>query len=69
MSSRDSQTDHLVWFGTHGDVRAAIRREKGIEGWTRAKKMALIVASNPAWRDLSGDWGKPIQLGATKQNT
>jgi putative endonuclease len=50
-------------------VRCAIRREKEIKGWTRAKKMALIVASNPTWRDLSEDWGKPIRLGSDKENT
>jgi putative endonuclease len=54
--------DCLVWFETYGDVHAAIAREKQIKGWTRAKKMALIVATNPTWRDLSEDWGKPIQL-------
>ena len=44
--------DRLVWFEEHADVRAAIARETQIKGWTRAKKMALIVAQNPAWRDL-----------------
>jgi putative endonuclease len=47
-------------------VHAAIAREKQIKGWTRAKKMALVVASNPTWRDLTEDWGKPIQLMLSK---
>jgi putative endonuclease len=50
--------DRLVGFEAHGDVRAAIARETQIKGWTRAKKMALIVARNPAWHDLSEEWGK-----------
>lgn len=37
-------------------VRDAIRREKQIKGWLRIKKLALIVANNPAWKDLSEDW-------------
>jgi putative endonuclease len=63
------QIDRLVWFETYGDVHAAIAREKEIKGWTRARKMALVVASNPTWRDLSEDWGKPIQLGPASRNT
>lgn len=31
----------------------ALRREKQIKGWTRAKKLALIRATNPSLRDLS----------------
>jgi putative endonuclease len=60
------QIDCLVWFETYGDVHAAIAREKEIKGWTRARKMALVIASNPTWRDLSEDWGKPIRLGSSK---
>jgi putative endonuclease len=46
----------LVYAEETSDVRAAIAREKQIKGWTRAKKIALIEASNPDWRDLSADW-------------
>jgi putative endonuclease len=46
----------LVYFEATADVRAAIQREKQIKGWVRAKKIALIEAVNPQWRDLSGDW-------------
>ena len=54
--------DRLVWFERHGDVGAAIARETQIKGWTRARKMALIVAENPEWRDLSEEWGKPAEM-------
>jgi putative endonuclease len=37
-------------------VRAAIAREKQIKGWTRGKKLALIRAANPTWKDLSTGW-------------
>jgi len=43
----------LVWFELFGTPSAAIGREKEIKSWRRAKKIALIEASNPAWRDLS----------------
>ena len=46
----------LVFVETTNDVRAAIEREKQLKGWTRAKKEALIVQSNPQWHDLSVDW-------------
>jgi putative endonuclease len=46
----------LVFFETTTDIRAAIMREKQIKGWTRAKKLALVKAANPRWRDLSIDW-------------
>ena len=42
----------LVWMESTTDVHAAIAREKQIKGWTRAKKVALIEAQNPAWTDL-----------------
>ena len=43
----------LVHFEEFGDIREAIRREKEIKAWRRAKKVALIEAKNPAWDDLS----------------
>jgi putative endonuclease len=33
----------------------AIAREKQIKGGSRAKKMPLIEAMNPQWRDLYAD--------------
>jgi putative endonuclease len=35
---------------------AAIKREKEIKGWLRAKKIALIEAQNPGWIDLAEGW-------------
>jgi putative endonuclease len=49
----------LVHFETTGDPRSAIAREKQIKGWSRAKKIALIAATNPRWRDLSKAWDRP----------
>ncbi len=46
----------LVYFDYTTDVSEAIKREKQIKGWTRAKKNALINSINPEWRDLSEEW-------------
>jgi putative endonuclease len=48
--------DRLVWCEEHGGPLSAIAREKQIKGWDRAKKVELIEAKNPQWRDLSGDF-------------
>ena len=47
---------HLVYFEEHGDVYAAIQREKRIKKWPRAWKINLIRTDNPDWLDLSTDW-------------
>jgi putative endonuclease len=42
----------LVWYEMHVTMPNAIAREKQIKGGSRARKLALIEASNPTWRDL-----------------
>ena len=42
----------LVWYECHDEMPAAIAREKQIKGGSRRKKLALIEAMNPVWRDL-----------------
>ncbi|MGH7846792.1 MAG: GIY-YIG nuclease family protein [Candidatus Binatia bacterium] len=46
----------LVYFETTQGVHAALTREKQIKGLLRRKKMALIEAVNPEWKDLSSGW-------------
>jgi putative endonuclease len=48
--------DRLVYYEEFTDIRRAISFEKKIKGWTRAKKLALILAENPLWADLSEGW-------------
>ena len=43
----------LVHLESTNDVRVAMRREKQLKGWKRARKLALIEAANPDWADLS----------------
>jgi putative endonuclease len=47
--------DKLVYFEETSDVVAAIAREKQIKGGSREKKIALVNARNPDWRDLFDD--------------
>lgn len=42
----------LVHFEVFDDMMNAITREKQIKGWLRSKKIALIEANNPEWKDL-----------------
>jgi putative endonuclease len=52
---------NLVYFERFADLPSAITREKQLKRWSRIKKIRLIVATNPAWCDLSKDWGKPTE--------
>ncbi|WP_338114307.1 GIY-YIG nuclease family protein, partial [Thermodesulfovibrio thiophilus] len=42
----------LVYYEIHEDIKEAIKREKQIKGWLRAKKEELIKTMNPSWKDL-----------------
>ena len=46
----------LVYFERFATIQTAIAREKEIKAWRREKKIALIAALNPKWRDLSYGW-------------
>jgi putative endonuclease len=45
----------LVYFEIFDDAQSAIAREKQLKGWLRCKKIALIEAVNPEWRDVCED--------------
>ena len=45
----------LVWCESTDDIAGAIEYEKRIKGWLRIKKIALIEAMNPEWKDLGND--------------
>jgi putative endonuclease len=47
--------DKLVFFEETSDVQAAIAREKQLKAGSREKKIALVNAMNPDWRDLFDD--------------
>jgi putative endonuclease len=43
----------VVYWEHYDDIRGAIGREKQIKGWSRAKKIALVEAKNPKWKDMA----------------
>ena len=55
----------LVYFEEFRDIRVAIAREKEIKGWTRTKRVRLILAMNPNWNDLAEDRvGRNLRLSS-----
>ncbi len=52
----------LVYYEAFPDFRQAISREKQLKGWLRIKKLELVNASNPLWKDLAADWYSPEVL-------
>jgi putative endonuclease len=54
--TKKHKVKQLVWFEVHGDIMAAITREKQLKKWNRAWKIRLIQSVNPEWRDLYEDF-------------
>ena len=46
----------LAYYEATTDVSAALAREKQLKRWSRGKKVALIEAFNPQWKDLAQGW-------------
>jgi putative endonuclease len=59
--SKKYQMKRLVYAEATWDVQAAIRREKQLKGWLRAKKLELIESQNPEWRDLGDGLLGPLR--------
>ena len=62
------QSVRLVHAESTPNVRAAIAREKELKGWRRAKKVALIEASNLGWIDLAEGWFEEAAVGSGGEN-
>ncbi|CDZ33905.1 GIY-YIG nuclease family protein [Neorhizobium galegae] len=43
---------NLVWFETHPNIVAAIKREKSLKRYLREWKIRLVEELNPTWIDL-----------------
>lgn len=46
----------LLYWESYDDVHKALARETQLKGWSRAKKVGLIVKKNPQWMDLAAEW-------------
>jgi putative endonuclease len=62
------KVDRLVYYEVFTHVQNAIAREKQLKGWSRIKKIGLIVSTNPTWKDLSEEWGKSFLPLIRKEN-
>jgi putative endonuclease len=54
--TRRYKVTRLVYVAETSQVQEALEGEKRIKGLLRSKKVALIDAMNPSWRDLSEEW-------------
>ena len=54
--TKSYRANRLIYFEETSDVRAAIEREKQLKTWRREKKVDLIEANNPDWKDLYLDF-------------
>jgi len=43
----------LAYYEGYPNAMSAIEREKQLKGWKRERKIALIEAENPRWKDLN----------------
>ena len=50
----------LIYYEEFDSPDEAIKREKQLKGWTRAKKYGLVYKINPDRKDLSEGWGISI---------
>ncbi len=46
----------LVYYDATSSIEGAITREKELKKWRRSKKIDLIEATNPGWKDPSEGW-------------
>ena len=53
----------LAYYEVTTDINSAIVQEKQIKGWRRSKKLALVEAMNPQWRDLAMGWYGSQEVG------
>ena len=58
--TRRYNIDRLVYCESFRYVNNALARETYLKTWSRKRKVALIEASNPLWRDLAEGWGEPV---------
>ena len=60
--------NRLVYYEKYDDVSKAIGREKQLQGWTRAKKIALIEKLNSRWTDLAESGGAEMRFAGQPLN-
>jgi putative endonuclease len=65
--TKEYNVHRLVYAEFHQTMDGAILREKRVQKWRRAWKLALIEPDNPMWRDLYDEYvgspGPPLSRG------
>ena len=64
--SKQYQCHRLIFLERYGTPEVAIAREKQLKRWSRTKKLTLLLRQNPAWADLSEEWGTKLPLLAAE---
>ena len=55
--TRRYNVTNLIYAEPYADVDEALRREKQLKRWTRAKKLRLIRRQNPTLQTIQGPYG------------
>ena len=55
--TKEYNCNKLVFYEEYNNIEEAIAREKQLKNWKREWKNVLIEKMNPAWEDLSINWG------------
>ncbi|MCU1250919.1 MAG: Excinuclease subunit domain protein [Edaphobacter sp.] len=66
--SRQYNCTRLLYYEQHEDITQSIAREKQLKGWRREKKLNLIRAQNPDFKDLAETWGWKLITANEKMN-
>ena len=59
--------NRLVWYEHFQYFNNAVDHEKRMKKWSRAKKIALVKATNPTWIDLAEDWFPELKVKKQKK--
>jgi putative endonuclease len=53
--------NRLVYYEALPSEELALKRERQIKSWSRAKRVALIQSKNPNWYDLGRKWHRLLR--------
>jgi putative endonuclease len=66
--SKEHNCIRLLYYEAHENILESIAREKQLKGWRREKKLNLIRAQNPDFKDLAETWGWKLITANEKLN-
>ena len=60
--------NRLVYYEIFDSAAEAAARERQLKGWKRSRKVALIEATNPWWKNLAKSWMEALCLDDLKRS-